>query len=143
MTHHEQNSNPEYLASLRTQFTELNNRSRWYSSNLWQIPFAYFAIFTIVLVQVMKEFPNYFPLVLLSTGFFGVFVIWHMVGVIDGEKRAVQNLKEIENQLNLKQTVAYKPINYIAPLFLALIIGVLVCFGFGFGFYLLKCSLAQ
>ncbi len=123
--------------SLRVQLSELNNRSRWYTARLWHIPFAYFGILGVTVAQFMAEGRSYLPYVLILFGLFGCFVLWHMWEIWDGEKRAVEELQITEGLLELPQTAQYKK-NYVLSLFIALLLGVLACLGFGL--YLLKCS---
>lgn len=42
--------------SLRVQLEQLNERSCWYSSQLWQAPFAFFGITAIVIGTMIKDF---------------------------------------------------------------------------------------
>ena len=108
--------------ALREQLKELNNRSRWYSGQLWYIPFAYFGLVALTVGNVGFKEPKFIGLSLLYCGIIGVFVFWHMISIRDGEKRAVENLRAVEGKLHLNQTAEYK--NY--PL--AFLVG--VCFVF-------------
>lgn len=81
-----ENIEPE---SLRVQLSELNNRSRWYTAQLWHIPFAYLGVLIIAIGQVVDKKPLYLPHVLLLGAFFGVCVLCNMWGLLDGIKRAV------------------------------------------------------
>ena len=38
--------------TLRQQLQVLNERSRWYSAELWQIPFAYLGLTALVIAQI-------------------------------------------------------------------------------------------
>ena len=133
----EQPENKPEEESLRVQLSELNNRSRWYGAQLWHIPFAYFGIVIVALVQIAVNKNSYLPYILISIGFFGCFVLWHMFGLMDGVKRAVTELQNIEKQLHLRQTAQYRQ-DYTIPLFIALII--LVLASISLGFYLLNCG---
>jgi hypothetical protein len=124
-----ENKQPEHDA-LIVQLTELNNRSRWYTAQLWHIPFAYFGILVVALAQIKTNKTSYFSYILLFIGFFGCFALWHMYGLINGVERAVRELQKIENQLNLRQTAQFR-VGYIIPLFIALIIAIWLCIGFG------------
>jgi len=109
--------------SLRVQLSELNNRSRWYSAQSWHIPFAYFGILLITASQIHDKAPCLLPFFLIFMGIFGILVLWHMCGIINGAERAVKNLKNTEKLLNLPETAQLRR-GYVIPLFIALIIGV-------------------
>ncbi len=122
-----ENNQPDSNA-LTVQLTELNNRSRWYTAQLWHIPFAYFGILVVALTQIKTNEPLYLSYILLFIGFFGCFALWHMYGLINGVERAVRELRKIENQLKLRQTAQFR-VGYMIPLFIALIIAIWVCIG--------------
>ncbi|OUR74235.1 hypothetical protein A9Q78_01120 [Methylophaga sp. 41_12_T18] len=103
--------------SLRIQLTELNNRSRWYSSQLWQIPFAFISLVGLLIGNIATKFPDLLHFTFLTVGLFGILVLIHMNGIMNGERRAVENLKKIEAALQIPQTVEYKP-TYVRPLYL-------------------------
>ncbi|MEO5956044.1 MAG: hypothetical protein ABIR36_10195 [Nitrospiraceae bacterium] len=103
--------------ALGTQLTELNNRSRWYSTQLWTVPFAYLGVSALAITGFLKDTQDQLWLVLFAGALVGGFVIWHMEGIRDGEKRAVENLKNLESQLHLVPTVEYK--RYIIPFLVA------------------------
>ncbi len=48
---HEKNE----LKAWRIQLTELNNRSRWYSAQLWQLPFTYLAVTAIAISNLESQ----------------------------------------------------------------------------------------
>ena len=89
--------------SLIAQLAELNSRSRWYSSQLWQVPFAYLGITGVVIAGLVDK-NSILVLGLIATGLFGICVLVHMYGMKDGERRAVQNLQKIERELKLEPT---------------------------------------
>lgn len=103
------------LESLRIQLVELNNRARWYSSQLWQIPFLYFGVCSVLLGAITEgDLMTYF-FTTLFVAFIGPFIIWHMHGISNGEMRAVLNLETTEKALGLPNTVQYRK-NYTHPL---------------------------
>ena len=112
--------------SLRAQLAELNFRSRWYSSQLWQIPFAYLGITCVVLAGLANKNPKTLAFGLIAAGLFGICVSIHMYGMRNGEHRAVRNLQEIETALKLEPTVEYMPGTYVVPLQLAVILATIV-----------------
>jgi hypothetical protein len=91
--------------SLRVQLTELNNRSRWYSAELWQIPFAYLGLTGLIIVQIADKTPRHLGIAFITAALFGVFVIIHMFKIRKHETRAVEHLIETEAALHLPPTV--------------------------------------
>ena len=127
------NSDSPSNDSLNNQLNELNNRSRWYSTQLWAVPFAYLGVSSVAIFGVLDKAEKYLWSVFLVCALLGAFVIWHMFKIKDGEKRAVENLIEIENLLKLNPSAEYK--DYIIPFFVAVWIFVI---GFAIaGVYLL------
>lgn len=114
---------------LKDQLKELNNRSRWYSGQLWHIPFAYFGVVAITISNVIAKQPSHIGAVLVACGMVGLFVFWHMWLIKDGEKRAVENLRQVEIDLCLKPTVEYK--GYTIPFFIGVALVALSSLFFG------------
>jgi hypothetical protein len=98
---------------LSKQLTELNNRARWYSTQLWAVPVAYLGISSVAIAGFLKDVKEYLWVALLACALIGAFVIWHMQGIRDGEKRAVENLQKLEAQLRLPPTAEFK--HYTIP----------------------------
>ena len=123
------NKQPE-PESLRTELTELNVRARTYTSQIWQVPFAYLGILGVVVVQAADKAPRLLPvlLVLLVSGaLVGVAVIFHVAAMLDGSRRAVENIRKVEKALNLEETVQHRPCRYVGPIFAILAIAVVLC----------------
>jgi hypothetical protein len=95
--------------SLRVQLGELNQRARWYSSQIWQVPFAFFGIAALVIGATIDKNNFVTGLAFLIVFGLGVTVLIHLQGLADGERRAVLNIQKIEEQLYLEQTAQYKP----------------------------------
>jgi hypothetical protein len=143
-------SNSDRVKILLALLSEFNNRSRWYSSRIWQIPFAYFGISGILYGLMLKTntvsiFLSCFFIIL---GIIGLFVFLHMVGLMNGERRAVSNLQKVEKNLfenvlknnpNL-QPARYVPYLYVFPL--ALIVLMTFLFNLYLGFSLLNIAKA-
>lgn len=100
--------------SLRAQLSELNIRSRAYTAQLWQIPFAYIGISVVVLDQVIAT-PEYFATALLLSGILGTAVLFHITAMLEGTKRAVANIRKVEGLLRLEPTAEYRPFWHIGP----------------------------
>jgi hypothetical protein len=111
--------------SLQRQLTELNIRARWYSSQLWQVPFAYLGLTGLAVSNAVGKSSSHLPLIFWTCAVFGVCVIVHMTGMRDGEHRAVLNIQEVEDALHLKRTVKYKPLTYGVPLQLMVILAII------------------
>jgi hypothetical protein len=111
--------------SLQRQLTELNSRARWYSSQLWQVPFAYLGLSGLTIANAAGKTLLYMPFIFWTCAVFGLLVFIHTVGMRDGERRAVKNLQRTEEALHLSQTAQYKP-SYVVPLQIAIILAVLI-----------------
>ena len=114
------------MDSLIAQLAELNSRSRWYSSQLWQVPFAYLGITCVVLAGLANKNPKILAFGLIAAGLFGICVSIHMYGMRDGERRAVRNLQKIERVLKLEPTAEDKYRTYVLPLQLAVVLATIV-----------------
>jgi len=110
---------------LKEQLKELNSRSRWYSGQLWYIPFAYFGLVALAMGNVVAKEPKSIGVALLFCGIVGILVFWHMLGIKDGEKRAVENLQAVEVKLGLDKTVEYK--RYALAFFVGVFVVLVAC----------------
>src|SRR5262249_18392657 len=82
-----ENPRPE-SESLRVQLQQVNERSRRYSSQLWQIPFAFIGVAVLIIGNISNRSLNQ---VLVGVVFFaltglGVAIIVHIQGMADGHK---------------------------------------------------------
>jgi hypothetical protein len=120
--------------SLRVQLSELNNRARWYSSQLWQVPFAYLGASALVVADAAGRSLRYIPTryVFWCAAALGVCVFVHTLGMRDGERRAVKNLRSVERALELEITAQYKASLYVLPLQFAIVMSVVVYVAAGF-----------
>ncbi|AUM14703.1 hypothetical protein [Ketobacter alkanivorans] len=109
------NEEDDVRQSLRVQLTELNNRSRWYSSQLWQLPFAYLGVTGLLFGGVAGGELFEWLILCLVVFLSGPFVIEHMSNIADGERRAVKNLIAVEDKLGIPNTAQYKEC-YTTPL---------------------------
>lgn len=91
-------------ATLRVQLQELNQRSRWYTSRLWQIPFAYIGIAS-TYWWASNSSSSYInkglPIFMIALGI----IVWDHINDL-GEKisRAVDNIQRVEGELQLEVT---------------------------------------
>ena len=112
---HQSNPHRPEPESLRTQLAELNSRTRTYTSQLWQVPFAYLATVGVVLTNLKKDD--------LTIGFFAAFALgalisWHVLAIERGRSRAVADLRRTEEDLGLVPTAEDRP-SYTWPFIIA------------------------
>ena len=100
--------------SLRLQYAELNNRSRWYGSQLWQLPLAYALFSAVAASSVAGKREAWLPISFLVIGVIGLLLFLHMRGIYTSQKRAVQHMQKVEDALYLEATVKMQ--NYTVPL---------------------------
>jgi hypothetical protein len=109
------------------QLTELNNRDCHYTSQSWQVPFAYVSIVGVVLAQVADKKAEVVFIASACGAAFGLFVLIHLTSLANGIGRAVTNICGVERALQLDQTAEYRPEWYIGPLILSVILTVVLC----------------
>ena len=110
------------------QLTELNARGRWYSTQLWQVPFAYLGLTGLTIANAAGKSGVSLSVILFACGLFGLFVVVHTIGLRNGEKRAVRDIQDVEDQLHLTRTALYKPLTLTFPLQVAVIIATIAYF---------------
>ena len=118
------------VEALRTQLTELNVRSRTYTTQIWQVPFAYIGILGVVVAQMAdraKNVPGFLALALGFAAVVGIAGVFH-------SKRAVGHIQEIETALRLTPTVKHKPVRYVGPIFVILALSIGTCI-WGSGYF--------
>jgi|WetSurMetagenome_2_1015567.scaffolds.fasta_scaffold399816_2 hypothetical protein len=84
--------------SWSTKWEELNTRSRWYSSQLWYIPFAYIGIVGLSFEKI-SNLP--FPINIIINFLFGIFtlaVFVHVSAIKYYERKAVINMQQLEGK---------------------------------------------
>ena len=113
--------------SLRVQLAELNARSRAYTTQLWQVPFAYIGILSVAIGQVLDKKPVVLPIVCLAGAVGGICVVIQMYALLEGSGRAVTNINDVERQLGLLETAQHKPYLHVIPLFLIVLLNVAGC----------------
>ncbi len=125
--------------SLRVQLAELNTRARTYTSRMWQVPFAYVGIIGVVFAEVADKEQEIFAIALGIGMVFGILVLVHLTSLMDGVRRAVDNIRKVERALSLEQTAEYRPWWYISPLIGLVISAILFC-AVGAGQYYFQCT---
>ena len=82
-----------------TKFEQLNTRSRWYSSQLWYVPFAFIGIVGLSFEKVSNaEYPLN-VLIFIIFGIFSISVFVHVSALKYYERRAVKSMQELENKV--------------------------------------------
>ena len=117
--------------TLRIQLQELNQRSRLYASQFWQVPFAYFAIIGVALSsrKLIYSQPIAFVAALL-----GILVLWHMGVVLNNCSTAVRKLQKVEEGLHFPEKARARNVwTDDIPLFAAVIIVVIALLHVAFG----------
>lgn len=108
--------------ALCAQLAELNTRSRTYTAQIWQIPFAYIGIAGVVLAQLVDKPAPMIRVALVSIAVFGMLVFVHFTSMVNGVRRAVANIRETERLLHLRETAEYRFGWYILPLGLVIVL---------------------
>ena len=90
--------------SFRVQLVELNNRSRWYSSQLWQVPMAYLGLTGIFLANTGDVGQGFRTIAFLGSAVLGCVVLWHIKRIKADQDRAVRNLQCVEARLLLPRS---------------------------------------
>lgn len=96
------------IPTLRAQLAELNSRSRWYSTRLWQIPFAYIGLSGIIISSLVKLDSVNIRLIgiaLILLGIIGVLVTGHVFGVRKAEVISIKKLQYVEEELKIQPKV--------------------------------------
>ena len=112
--------------TLRAQLTELNQRSHWYSAQLWQLPFAYLGITGVALASLDSATPRKYAITCFAAGVLGLLVFIHMVAVRRLEKRAIGKLSDVEKELGLAP--AEDSIVDVYPMIMATFLGMVFYF---------------
>jgi hypothetical protein len=114
--------------SLRVQLAELNARARAYTTQLWQVPFAYMGILYVAIGGVLEKQPAALPIVFLAGALIGVCVLIQMYALLEGSGRAVTNVNDVERRLGLPETAHHKPYLHVIPILIIAALNVLGCF---------------
>lgn len=101
--------------TLRCQLEQLNERARWYATQLWQLPLAFIGLAGVGLGGVIEKNKDYLPGVFTAIWISGFAILFHMVGLHGGIRRAVRNIRRVEDSLKLEKTAEYYPL-YSFPL---------------------------
>ncbi len=111
----------EELASLRIALEQLNERGRHYGTVLWQVPFAYLGLAGLAVGAVIEKKPEFLPFILLGTGFAGWAVLIHTCALLEGNRRAVREIRYVEARLGLRRTAKWGARSTTMPLLLLIV----------------------
>jgi len=122
--------------ALIAQLQILNERSRWYSSQLWQVPFIYVAAAGTLINQALDKDLILGGALIFLSGLLGVIVSIHMKKLKQGEERAVKALISVESNLGFLHKAEHRK-EYTDILYYSVyVMGVgLIVVGFIFVFY--------
>ena len=89
--------------ALVAQLKELNERSRTYGRQFWQVPFAYLAGAGIAVMQASdgKHGPLALALAVAASRVVGVFVVWHLGVLCCAARRSYDGITEVEEHVSL------------------------------------------
>lgn len=79
------------------QYEQLNQRSRWYSSQLWYVPFAYVGLVGLGIEKIQRLPDPLDNLAYLMLSIFSVAVYIHVVSLKFYERRAVLGMQNMED----------------------------------------------
>lgn len=82
-----------------TKYEQLNLRSRWYSSQLWYVPFAYVAIAGLFLKEIANLSDEVKSFGYLFFSAFSLAVYVHVLSLKYHERRAVAKMQDIEREI--------------------------------------------
>ena len=123
--------------TLRAQLKELNERSRTYARQFWQVPFAYVAASAVALSQVIEK-PVALKAALLTIGGIGAFTAWHLAGLYEASRSCFCAMKRTETSLGLPtEDTRWMPHQLRALLALTAVASLAALIA---GIYLLKCG---
>jgi len=112
---------------LATQLSELNNRSRAYAAQIWQVPFAYFGLTGLILGSLVDRCPTLLGIALIISGMLGIVVLVHIFGNLQACKRAVLEIQSIERSCGLHVTAQWAPKLIVYPLIIAVVCMAVIC----------------
>lgn len=101
-------------------YEQINQRSRWYSSQIWYIPFAFIGLTGIILGNIAKFDSPLKTTIYFILCFLSISVFVHVASLKYHERRSVSALKKLESELlNIsgRGTIWYMSfVNYIKML---------------------------
>ena len=120
------------VSTLQVQLQELNRRSQVYLAQFWQVPLAYLGtIIIIVSIKANELSKDIIVFIYFMSFIVGTLIFWHMLNIVDWNKRATRNIIAIERALLLDKVKDHRlaeiaPWGYWLPLLLIVICAVIV-----------------
>jgi len=118
--------------SLICQLQQFNERSRWYSSRLWQEPFTFLALLALVLPKILDKTDNIKGNAFFFLSILGVLFAYHMHLLELAEKGAVKNINKVERLLQLDSKAQERKITL--PALVAVLLATIMCLILGFAY---------
>ena len=81
-----------------TKYEQLNERARWYSSQLWYIPFAYVGLVGMGIDKIFSLTIPFKGIALIFLGIFSLSVYVHVSALKYYERRAVRSMQQMETK---------------------------------------------
>lgn len=82
----------------KTQYEQLNQRARWYSAQLWVVPFTYLGLIGVGFEKINALKDTYLRSTgLLLTAFLSLTVFVHVSAVKYYERKAIKAMRDLEN----------------------------------------------
>lgn len=108
------------VVALVAQLSQLNERSRWYSSRLWQEPLSFFGIVALALGSFDKLQSDVLRgSMLIGLGALGLVLSWSLYHMKKPRRTAIEALIQIEQKLNLQKVTGHR--RWISPPIMALV----------------------
>ena len=90
----------------KVQYEQLNQRARWYSSQVWYIPFAYIGLIGIGLEKILSLPQPLMSIALVLMGIFSIAVFVHVSSIKYYERLAVREMRELERVQPKKKPIS-------------------------------------
>ena len=90
----------------KVQYEQLNQRSRWYASQLWYVPFAYLGLIGVGLEKILTLPQPLKSIALVFLGIFSIAVFAHVSSVKHYERLAVRQMRELEKDQSEEKAIS-------------------------------------
>jgi hypothetical protein len=120
----------------RTKWEQLNLRSRWYSGQLWYVPFAFVGVVGLIFDNILKlAYPlNSFGFIFI--GLLSLAVVVHIMSLRHYELKAVSNMRKLEQGDKISSGGSQWFLSF--SLYIKFIVCLTSLFLIGYGLYLIK-----
>jgi hypothetical protein len=100
---------PNDALILTTQLIQMNERARWYAGQIWQLPLSYLGISFALIANVADKGENLLRALLVCLSAIGFGVVFQLMWLYEGNRRAVLNIQAMEVRLGLDITAQHHP----------------------------------